>query len=315
MDKKLIVIALGGNALSRAGQKGTIDEMRANVREALHNLYTFIEQGHRVVITHGNGPQVGVHLLKEDAGKQVYDTPIYPLDVLVADTQGEIGYLIESELRNLLAKKRNKREVASLVTMVEVDAKDPAFEHPTKRVGVTYYDWEDVQTLKREKGWIFKEEIKNGETGWRRVVPSPQPKKIINLPVIETLVRNEYVVIAAGGGGISVAGKNQTWEPVEAVIDKDLASSLLARSLHADRLIILTDVPYVYIHYGTPDQKPLIQISLKELDTLIENKAFGEGNMLPKILAARAFVAATGKKALITDFEGLTTSGGTEIVP
>ena len=315
MNKNIVVVALGGNALVKPGQKGEIEEMRTNVRQALENIFPLVEQGNRLVITHGNGPQVGVHLLKEDAGKQVYETPVYPLDVLVADTQGEIGYLIESEWRNLAMERQKNIPVASLVSMVEVSEDDPAFQNPVKRVGVTYYDWEDVEKFQSEKNWIFKEEIKNGEKGWRRVVPSPVPQKIVNIDAVKQLLENDFVVISAGGGGISVVHKNGKYRPVEAVIDKDLASSVLAEDIQASSFIILTDVPNVYIHYGTPQQQALYEVSVKELDKWIAQKAFGEGNMLPKVLAAKKFTEQSGQPSIITDFQGLKNGKGTVILP
>jgi carbamate kinase len=314
MDKKRIIVALGGNALLRNGQKGTIAEQNMNVRETLQNLFPLIAEGHKLIITHGNGPQVGYILLKNDAGEHVYGVPQVPLDVAVADTQSEIGYLIQSELFSLLKQNNIDREIISTNTMVEVDKTDPAFQNPTKRVGKTYYDADEVAELQKNKGWIFKEEVKNGQTGWRRVVPSPKPKNVIGHQTIKTLADSGAVVIAVGGGGVPVTIDGDTLHGAEAVIDKDLASSLLAKQINADQFIILTDVPYVFIDYGTPEQKPLQVITSEEAKQYMQQDKFGEGNMAPKIQAALNFIETGGKEVLITDLEGIKNNRGTRIM-
>ncbi len=314
MDKKLIIIALGGNALLKNSQKGTIDEQNMNVRQTLKKLFPLIQQGHNLIITHGNGPQVGYILLKNDAGEQIYNVPQVPLDVAVADTQSEIGYLIQSELASLLNKFHINREILSTNTMVEVDANDPAFKNPTKRIGKTYYDKTEVEKLRKDKGWIFKEETKNGQTGWRRVVPSPKPVDILSKNTIKNLATFGTIVIAVGGGGVPVTIKDGVVYGSEAVIDKDLASALLAQQINADQFIILTDVPYVYIDYGTAAQKPLETITVKEAKKYMYEHKFGEGNMAPKIQAAINFIEAGGKEVLITDLNGLKNQKGTKIV-
>ncbi len=310
--KETLVVALGGNALIKPGEEGHIDEMRKNIHQALLNMAPVVSPDTRVIITHGNGPQVGTLLLKNDAGAQLYQTPSYPLDVLVAETQGEIGYLIESELRNILRVANPDREVVSLVTMVKVNPEDPAFSNPQKRVG-KMYSKEEAAKLTREKGWIFAEEIKNGTTGYRRVVPSPEPVDIVNKQAIKSLLEKEFIIITAGGGGIPVYEKEGGLIPVEAVIDKDLASALTAELVGADRFIILTDVRYVYSNYGTPDQKPIKRMTVNEAEEMINRGEFGAGNMLPKIRAAVRFARRTGAQALITDFEGLKQGKGTVI--
>ncbi len=314
MNKKLIIIALGGNALLKNGQKGSIDEQNLNVRDTLKSLFPIIKEGHNLIITHGNGPQVGYILLKNDAGEQVYDIPQVPLDVAVADTQSEIGYLIQSELFSLLHQNNLEREIISTNTMVEVDVNDPAFKNPTKRVGKTYYDAVEVEKLQKEKGWIFKPETKNGRTGWRRVVPSPKPRDIISKNTINTLARSGAIVIAVGGGGVPVTIEGDTMYGAEAVIDKDLASALLAKQINADQFIILTDVPYVYLDYGTPQQQALKTMPVKEAKKYLEEGKFGEGNMAPKIQAAINFIEAGGKEVLITDLENIKKQEGTKIV-
>ena len=310
--KEILVVALGGNALIKPGQKGTVSEMRKNIREALLNMAPIVRPDTGLVITHGNGPQVGTLLLKDDAGKNLYDAPSYPLDVLVAETQGEIAYLIESELRNILRYDNPDRDVVSLVTMIKVNPGDPGFENPQKRVG-KMYGKEEAGRLAREKNWRFAEEIKNGKEVYRRVVPSPEPIDVINKNAIKALLEKDFIVITAGGGGIPVFEKDGRLHPAEAVIDKDLASALTAELTGANKFIILTDVRYVYLHYGTPGQKPLKHIGTEEAVEMMRQGVFGSGNMLPKIKAAVRFAERTGNQALITDFEGLKNNEGTVI--
>jgi len=314
MDRKLIIIALGGNALLKNGQKGSIAEQNLNVRKTLKSLFSIIKEGHDLIITHGNGPQVGYILLKNDAGEQVYDIPQVPLDVAVADTQSEIGYLIQSELFSLLHQNKLNREIISTNTMVEVSADDPAFNNPTKRVGKTYYDTTEIEKLQNEKGWIFKKETKNGKTGWRRVVPSPKPIDIISKNTINTLARSGAIVIAVGGGGVPITIEGGTMHGSEAVIDKDLATALLAKQINADQFIILTDVPYVYLDYGTYRQQTLKTLNIKDAVKYMKEGKFGEGNMAPKIQAAIDFIKAGGKEVLITDLKGIANQQGTKLV-
>jgi len=311
---KLTIIALGGNALLKNGQKGTTVEQRENIRQTLHSILPLIKKGNKLVITHGNGPQVGNILLKNDAGEQIYKVPAVPLDVAVANTQSEIGYMIQSELYNILKKNNIKREVVSLNTMVEVDKNDSAFKNPTKRVGKTYYDIDEIENLRKEKNWIFKEEIKNEKKGWRRVVPSPQPLDIANKNTIKLLADSGTIVIAVGGGGIPVSVKDGMLKGEEAVIDKDLASALLAKQINADKFIILTDVPYVYLNYGTREQMALETLDENEAKKYLKEGKFGEGNMAPKIKAALNFLQAGGNEVLITNQEGIIENKGTKIV-
>ncbi len=313
---QVAVVALGGNALSGPGDDGSIRSMRRHIRRAVEALFALRAQGFRLVITHGNGPQVGAQLLKNDAGKQVYGLPAYPLDVLVADTQGEIGYLIENAWRNLLQENNHEAKVASLVSMIEVDPSDPAFKNPVKRVGKTYYDADAVRRLAAEKSWQFLEETKNGRTGWRRVVPSPVPQAVVNAGALRALLDAGFDLIAGGGGGIPVSrNPDGNLQPVEAVIDKDLTSALIARTLDAGKLIILTDVPQVYLNYGKPAQKAIDRVSVADLEELVEQGQFGAGNMLPKVRAAMDFARRSGHPAIITDFEGLAGGNGTQIMP
>lgn len=297
---KLAVVALGGNALLRDYQTGTIDEQEQNTFDTLENLVFLIKEGYQLVITHGNGPQVGSILLRNDAGESLYNIPQMPVDVCVADSQGGIGYMIERMLRNILHKHNIAKEVVTLVTQVVVNINDDAFKNPTKRVGKTYI-MEDALDLTKKKGWQFKEESKSN-IGYRRVVPSPKPLRILNEKVIEALAREGTIVIAAGGGGIPVyIDENLDIRPAEAVIDKDHASSLLATRIHADEFYILTDVPYVFINYKKPNQEIKEFLNYEDALTYLNNGMFGEGNMLPKITACLEFIKNGGGKSVITE--------------
>jgi len=284
-----IVVALGGNALLRRGQPLTAENQRANARAACRVLAP-VALEHELVISHGNGPQVGLLALQGSAYTAV-DT--YPLDVLGAQTEGMIGYIIEQELGNELPFER---PLATLLTMIEVDGNDPAFENPTKPIG-PIYNAEEAAKLEKEKGWVFKPD---GES-LRRVVPSPQPKRIFEIAAITTLLERGAVVICAGGGGIPTryaddpvpAGKRLVG--VEAVIDKDLASALLAIDLEANLLVIVTDVDAAYADWGTPQQRPIRRATPEAL----AEGGFAEGSMGPKIRAACQFVEQTGGKAVI----------------
>ena len=298
--KKLAVVALGGNALLRENQRGTIDEQEQNTSDTLENLIFLIREGYDLVISHGNGPQVGNILMRNDAGESMYGIPQMPVDICVADSQGGIGYMIERMLRNILRKHNIEKEVVTLITQVVVDINDPAFKNPTKRIGKTYNS-ADAQKIAGEKGWEFREEIKVKD-GWRRVVPSPRPIGIINEKVIENLTRQGTIVIAAGGGGVPVyVDEKMNIRPAEAVIDKDLASSFLAARIKADEFYILTDVSFVYLNYNKPDQE--IKEFLNYNDTLkyLEEGQFSEGSMAPKIRASLEFIKQGGKKSVITE--------------
>ena len=297
---KLAVVALGGNALLRDNQLGTIEEQEQNTTDTLENLLFLIREGYDLVITHGNGPQVGNILMRNDAGEENYGIPQMPLDICVADSQGGIGYMIERMLRNILHKNGINKEVITLVTMALVEENDPAFKRPSKRVGRTYSK-EEADRIAAEKGWIFQEGKKR-EGGYRRAVPSPSPIGIINDKVVENLARQGNIVIASGGGGVPVYQDAEgRLRPSEAVIDKDLASALLGASIGADVFYILTDVSFVYINYGTPGQE--IREFLNHRDTLsyLEQGMFGEGDMAPKIRAALQFIENGGEKSVITE--------------
>ncbi len=297
---KLAVVALGGNALLRGNQIGTIDEQEQNTFDTLENLVYLIKDGYDIVIGHGNGPQVGNILMRNDAGEHMYQIPQMPLDVCVADSQGGIGYMIERMLRNVLKKHNIQKEIVTLVTCVQVDKDDSAFKDPQKRVGKIYTK-EEADKLAADKGWEFKEEVK-AHGGWRRVVPSPRPISIMNEKVVESLVRQGNIVIAAGGGGVPVYfDEKGNVRPSEAVIDKDFASSLLAARIGADEFYILTDVPYVYINYKKENEKKLEFLSKADADKYMAEGQFSQGSMAPKIGACLLFVEQGGKKSVITE--------------
>jgi carbamate kinase len=287
-----VLVALGGNALLKRGEPMTADVQRANVRTAAKSLAPVAER-HQLVLSHGNGPQVGLLALQAAAYKEV---EAYPLDVLGAQTEGMIGYLIEQELGNQLPPEV---PFATLLTMIEVDADDPAFADPTKFVGPIYSD-DEAAALTADKGWAFK---RDGDH-LRRVVPSPRPKRIFEIRPIRWLLERGVLVICAGGGGIPTAwvpGQDRTLGGVEAVIDKDLASALLARDLDADLFVMATDVDGVYADWGSPDQRRLERVTPAEL----RGQRFAAGSMGPKVEAATRFVEATGERAAIGALEDI----------
>jgi len=297
---KLAVVALGGNALLRDNQQGTIDEQEQNTTDTLENLVYLIKEGYNLVITHGNGPQVGNILMRNDAGETIYKIPQMPLDICVADSQGGIGYMIERMLRNVLHKHGLKRNVVTLVTMVMVQEDDPAMGEPSKRVG-KIYSREEADEIASRKNWVFKDSKKR-EGGYRRVVPSPVPIAIMNEEVVESLARSGSIVIAAGGGGIPVYRDQEgRIRPSESVIDKDLASALLGARIGADEFYILTDVPFVYVNYNEPDQEAREFLDYADTVSLLDQGAFGEGDMAPKIRACLQFIEQGGEKSVITE--------------
>ena len=272
----------------RGDQIGTIDEQEQNTTETLENLVFLINEGYNLVITHGNGPQVGNILMRNDAGEQLYGIAQMPIDICVADSQGGIGYMIERMFKRPYKHRINKN-VICLVTQVLVDINDPAFSDPQKRIG-KIYSKKQADDLTSKKGWLFNEEVKN-QGGYRRVVPSPVPIGIMNESIIRDLARKGNIVIAAGGGGVPVyIDEKKDVRPAEAVIDKDMASSLLATRIGADEFYILTDVPYIYINYKKPDQE--IKEFLNYADTLkyLTKVSLQKGSMAPKIQACLNFI-------------------------
>jgi carbamate kinase len=290
-----VVVALGGNALLRRGQPLTAENQRANARVACAALAPLALE-HELVLSHGNGPQVGLLALQ---GSAYQDVEVYPLDVLDAQTEGLIGYILEQELGNALPLEKH---IATLLTMIEVDRNDPAFANPTKPIGPMYAK-EEADSLAAEKGWTFKPDA----DGLRRVVPSPLPQRIFGIPAIRALLERGWIVICSGGGGIPTrytdepAVPGRRLEGVEAVIDKDLASALLAADLAADALVIATDVDAVYADWGTPEQRPIRHATPSELAAA----EFAEGSMGPKVRAACSFVEQTGGTAAIGSSEDI----------
>lgn len=300
MSKKLAVVAIGGNAVNRPGEEATAENMMNNIRITAEYLANMIEKDYDVIITHGNGPQVGTLLIQQDNSKDTI--PPFPIDVNVAMTQGYLGYMIVQEMNNILIKKQMKKEIATVVTQILVDKNDSDFQNPSKPIG-PFYSEEEGRKIQEEKGWDFKEDAGRG---WRRVVPSPKPLDVLEKNTIAKLVQEDYLVVAAGGGGIPVIQKeNGEIEGVEAVIDKDRASALLAAELKADELIILTGVEKVSLNFGKPDQKDLSELTLEEAEDYMNKGHFAKGSMLPKIEACMDFVKMSGKPALITDLEKL----------
>jgi carbamate kinase len=297
----LTVVALGGNALLGPGERGTAAEHRANLASTFRAIAPLLRG--EVVLTHGNGPQVGNELLRQELAAA--EAPPLPLCVAVAQTQAEVGTLIAAELRPLAG-----RPVAVVATHVVVDEHDPAFENPTKPIG-PFYDSSRAQQLERERGWALREV---SGRGWRRVVPSPQPLEVLELEAVRTLLNAGTLVVAAGGGGIPVVRREDRYDGIDAVIDKDRASALLAEGLGAERLVILTEVPAVYRRFGTDGQEPVAELSPGRDSGLLAD--LPAGSMRPKVEAAFAFVEKTGGEALITSAEAVEEGkAGTKVVP
>jgi carbamate kinase len=301
--KKLSVIAFGGNALLRRDQIGTIDEQEQNVYDTCKYLVDHIKAGHNLVIGHGNGPQVGNVLLQHDAGKKMYNLPTQPIDFCVAETQGSIGFMIEQQMRNVLAEHGIERNIVAIITQVIVDKNDPAFQNPTKPVG-PFYTKEEAEQLTSEKGWVFHEDPR--KRGWRKVVASPKPVTIPNWKAVERLANEGTIVITVGGGGIAAYyDEKGKMIGIDAVIDKDLACSLLANQIKADEFCILTDVPNVYVNFHKPEEKKLERVNLDEIRKHLADGQFTEGSMAPKVRACIQFVENGGKEAIITQAEDL----------
>lgn len=313
MNKKIAVVALGGNALLRGNEIGTIQQQEKNTYDTFIHLLKLLKNGYELVITHGNGPQVGNIMLRNEAGFREYKIPQMPLDICVADSQGGIGYMIERQIKNILQEHKIRKNVVTIVTQVLVDKNDPAFIEPTKPVG-RFYLKEEAELLARAGGLIFKEDPR--KRGWRRVVPSPDPIEILNKKIIRDLVKRGNIVIAAGGGGVPVyRNDKKNLVGVEAVIDKDLASSLLASEINADVFFILTDVPNVFLNFHKPNQIKLEKITSLEAEKYLEAGEFADGSMGPKILAAIKFIKNGGKETIITESTQLNNpDSGTRIV-
>ncbi len=310
---KTMLLAVGGNSLIRAGEKGTVTEQLGNARRTAVEIVGLIRMGYRIVLTHGNGPQVGAALLRsERAASQV---PGHSLDVCDASTQGEIGYLLQQSLNNELERAGLHVPVVTVLTQSVVSLDDPAMKRPNKPIG-PFYSRVDAEERKRQFGW---EIVEDAARGYRRVVPSPEPTEIVELEVIQDLTEHGVLVIACGGGGIPVAWNNGELRGVEAVIDKDRASALLASRLGVDLFVISTDTDYVYLDYKKPAQRPILQASAAGLGEYAEAGHFPPGNMGPKIESVLRFLNHGGKEAVITSCdhlrEAVAGTAGTHMFP
>jgi carbamate kinase len=291
----LCVVSLGGNALIRRGEEGTIEEQFAHTRACAAQLSLMVRDGFRIVITHGNGPIVGNIVIRNEAARNT--VPPMPLYICDADSEGGIGYMIQQTLYNSLRGVREVRGVVTVITQVVVDGKDRAFEEPSKPIGPFYTEGEAAE-LEKTRGWTLRED---SGRGYRRVVPSPRPKKIVETEVIRHLASTGFITVAAGGGGVPVVElESGDLQGVDAVVDKDLATSLLARELGAECFINLTQVDSVYLDYGKDGQRPLRDAGLDEIAAYYEQGHFPAGSMGPKIEAAIGFLRAGGKEVIIT---------------
>lgn len=299
------MVAFGGNALLRSGEKGTYEQQLANVENTCSQLVNLVARSYDIVIGHGNGPQVGNVMLQHEAGKKLFGLEAMPMDFCGAETQGSIAYMIETGMEKVLAKAGIHRKVVSLVTRVEVSPDDPGFANPTKPVG-PYYTREEAERLPGE----YREDPRG--RGWRKVVASPKPLRINNIDIVEQLARQGCIVVTVGGGGIPVVGSRG----VEAVIDKDLASALAAITMKADEFYILTDVPKVYVNFRQPSEKALDTVTVAEAKRYLAEGQFAEGSMAPKVRAGILFVENGGAQCVITEAGQLDNPAcGTRIIP
>ncbi len=310
------MVAIGGNSLIKESGKESIHEQYEAVCRIASNIADLYEEGREVVVTHGNGPQVGIVLRRCEIANEVERLPMVPLVNCVADTQGGIGYQIQQALTNEFITRRMNKKVVTVITQVVVQSDDPNFNNPTKPVG-SFYTLEQAEELKKAyPDWAM---IEDSGRGYRRVVPSPRPIDIVEKEAIRSLIKAGFVVVAVGGGGIPVIkADNGTYAGIDAVIDKDFATSLLAEQLQAETLIMTTGVPRVFINYGKPDQKALETVSVDETRQYIKENHFPPGSMLPKIEASLKFLEKSGAKVIITDPESMkdaiNSNAGTHIV-
>lgn len=295
---KLIVIAFGGNALLRKGGGVDYAAQKDNVAEICATLEGMAREGARMIIGHGNGPQVGNVLLQHEAGRKMFDVEAMPLDFCVAETQGSLGYMIECGMRNMMAEKGIEREVVTLLSQVVVDENDTAFQNPTKPIG-PYYTEEEAKELATSKGETYHCDPKG--RGWRKVVASPKPIAIHNVDLVKILADAGNIVVTVGGGGVAVVNKGGKWIGLEAVIDKDLALATTAVAVGADEFYILTDIEKVCLNFNTPEERRLDRITVAEAKQFLAEGHFAEGSMAPKIRAAVHFVENCGGECIITD--------------
>ena len=293
--RPIAIVAMGGHAFMQPGEPGTIEVHNRNAALICERLMVLVERGYNIVITHGNGPQVGHQLIKNEAAAD--EVPSWPMDVLVAETEGSLGYILQQAMLNQLRSKRINRYVVTVVTQVLCDPADPAFRRPTKPIG-PFLTQAQAEAKAEELGWVIQEDKVRG---WRRVVPSPVPQKIVQRWMIRDAARQGHIVIACGGGGIPIMKNNAgDYVGVEAVLDKDLTASLLGVEIGAEFLIILSDVPNVYLHYGTEQQHALNAVTLDEVERYIDEGHFPAGSMGPKVDSIRRFLRGGGKRGLIT---------------
>lgn len=309
-----IVIALGGNAILRPDQAGTLEDQLESITATVKRIADIVEAGHKIVLTHGNGPQVGAILLQNELARD--QVPAMPLDVCGAQSQGFLGYAIQNRLQAVLKQRGLSSSVASIVTQTLVSRDDPAFKNPTKPIGAFYSeDHAKARMGDREEQWV-----EDAGRGWRRVVPSPDPAGIVEAEVIEAVVHSGAIVICSGGGGIPVIEESDGgYRGVEAVIDKDFAAERLAESVGADTLLILTDVPEVYLNFNTPEQEALRQICVEEAEKYHEQGHFKGGSMGPKVRACIHFIRSGGSEGIITSLDhamaALNGEAGTRVTP
>lgn len=312
-NNDIVVVALGGNAILRRGEKGTFEEQYKNICDTVQRIADLVQGGYKVVITHGNGPQVGATLLRHEAAKSI--VPPFPLDVCGSETQGFIGYMIQQALRNELKKRGMDKYVITVVTRVIIDADDEAFRNPTKPVGPFYTEEEADRIRSQHPDFVVKEDAGRG---YRRVVASPDPKIIAERLAIRALVDNGFVVVACGGGGIPIVEEGTQARGIEAVIDKDLAGQRLATLIDASVFVILTDIDGAYLNYGTAKQSLIKEATLQQLEQYMKEGHFKEGSMSPKISAAMRFVESGGKEAIIAELsklaEAMQGKSGTHVV-
>lgn len=295
---KTITVALGGNAINKPGQKGTAEEQFENVLNTTRQIVKMINKGHKVIVTHGNGPQVGSILIQQEAGSS--QVPPMTLDICGAETQGQIGYMIQQSMGNEMKHLGINKTVVSLVTQVLVDKNDQAFKNPQKPVG-PFFNEEHAKKMMAEKNETW---IEDAGRGWRKVVASPMPKAIVEIEAVKALVDAGYIVVTSGGGGIPVIqNEDGTYTGVEAVIDKDRAGEVLAEEVKADVLMILTDVPFAAVNYGKPEQKNLETVKLSEMKKYFDEGHFKAGSMGPKVASAIKFVENGGERAIIASLE------------
>ncbi len=312
-NKPLAIVAMGGHAFIAKGETGTIQEHERNAARIATQVLELGERGYNLVITHGNGPQVGNRLIQSECARS--DVPAMPLDILVAETEGQLGYILQQALLNELRRRQQHKYVVAVITQVVVDSADPAFDEPSKPIG-PFYSKEEAERRARDYGWKVMDDAGRG---WRRLVPSPRPLKVVQRYTIRDTAAQGHIVIACGGGGIPVKMlETNDYEGVEAVVDKDLTSALLAGAIGAELFVILTDVEQVFLNFGTPEQVGLNAVTVKLLERYIEEGHFAPGSMGPKMEAVYHFMTSGGRRAIITSpdrlYDALEGRAGTHFV-